>query len=169
MTGNVRRRPVRKAPALALEVPGILRSTALIIDLDTDEVLSQQLNPHASQGASPILRVTPGFYEPALYLFHLLDTWTSTTIDTDEDQRARWTELAAIDQWSQLGKTAGGGPSIPRRTPHQRHLGDQPDGFAEYPPTRPGLARPAGREQVLLHADLWPQGITCSRARTSAS
>ncbi|MFN8099872.1 MAG: biotin carboxylase [Dermatophilaceae bacterium] len=73
-----------------------------LIDLDTDEVYLGELNPRIS-GASPITMVTAGAYaDLPLYLFHLLEYMdVDYTIDTDEINE-RWTELAAIDQWSQL-------------------------------------------------------------------
>lgn len=73
-----------------------------LIDLDTDEVYLGELNPRIS-GASPITMVTAGAYaDLPLYLFHLLEYMdVDYTIDTDEINE-RWSELAAIDQWSQL-------------------------------------------------------------------
>ncbi|HPF81304.1 biotin carboxylase [Nostocoides australiense] len=73
-----------------------------LIDLDTDEVYLGELNPRIS-GASPITMVTAGAYaDLPLYLFHLLEYMNvDYTIDVDEINE-RWSELAAIDQWSQL-------------------------------------------------------------------
>ncbi|MFN8046912.1 MAG: biotin carboxylase [Dermatophilaceae bacterium] len=74
----------------------------VLIDLDTDEVYLGELNPRIS-GASPITNVTAGAYaDLPLFLFHLLE-YMDVDYELDVDEiNERWSELAAIDMWSQL-------------------------------------------------------------------
>ncbi|HNQ07156.1 MAG TPA: biotin carboxylase [Tetrasphaera sp.] len=109
-----------------------------LIDLDTDEVYLGELNPRIS-GASPITMVTAGAYaDLPLYLFHLLEYMdVDYTIDTDEINE-RWTELAAIDQWSQLiMKQPEDEVSSILAAPRTGTWAIQPDGSFEY--RRPAL------------------------------
>lgn len=97
-TGLVRRLGDR----LALEGYTGFFEVDVLIDLNTSDVYLGELNPRIS-GASPITNVTAGAYaDLPLFLFHLLEYMdVEYTIDTDEINE-RWSELAAIDTWSQL-------------------------------------------------------------------
>jgi biotin carboxylase len=74
----------------------------VLVDTDTDEVYLGELNPRIS-GASSITNVTAGAYaDMPLFAFHLLE-YFDIPFDFDVDEiNARWRELAAADQWSQM-------------------------------------------------------------------
>jgi hypothetical protein len=74
----------------------------VLVDTDTDEVCLGELNPRIS-GASSITNVTAGAYaDIPLFAFHLLEFFeVAFELDVDEIN-ARWRELAAVDQWSQM-------------------------------------------------------------------
>lgn len=74
----------------------------VLVDTDTDEVYLGELNPRLS-GVTSMTNVTAGAYaDMPLFLFHLLEHIDiDYQLDVDEIN-ARWLELAAIDQWSQL-------------------------------------------------------------------
>jgi biotin carboxylase len=74
----------------------------VLVDTDTDEVYLGELNPRIS-GASSITNVTAGAYaDIPLVAFHLLEFFeVAFELDVDEIN-ARWCELAAVDQWSQM-------------------------------------------------------------------
>jgi hypothetical protein len=74
----------------------------VLVDTDTDEVYLGELNPRIS-GASSITNVTAGAYaDIPLFAFHLLEYFdVDFELDIDEIN-ARWRELAAVDQWSQM-------------------------------------------------------------------
>lgn len=74
----------------------------VLVDTDTDEVYLGELNPRFS-GVTSMTNVTAGAYaDVPLFLFHLLDHLdVDYELDVD-DINARWLELAAIDDWSQL-------------------------------------------------------------------
>jgi hypothetical protein len=74
----------------------------VLVDTDTDEVYLGELNPRIS-GASSITNVTAGAYaDVPLFAFHLLE-YFDVDFDLDvEEINARWRELAAVDQWSQM-------------------------------------------------------------------
>jgi hypothetical protein len=74
----------------------------VLIDTDTGDVYLGELNPRIS-GASAITHVTAGAYaDVPLFLFHLLE-FLDVDFDVDVDElNARWVEMAAVDQWSQM-------------------------------------------------------------------
>jgi hypothetical protein len=73
----------------------------VLVDTDADDYLGE-LNPRIS-GASSITNVTAGAYaDIPLFAFHLLEYFdVDFELDIDEIN-ARWRELAAVDQWSQM-------------------------------------------------------------------
>jgi hypothetical protein len=74
----------------------------VLLDTDTGDVYLGELNPRIS-GASSITNVTAGAYaDIPLFAFHLLE-YFDVDFDLDtEEINARWRELAAVDQWSQM-------------------------------------------------------------------
>jgi hypothetical protein len=72
------------------------------LDTDTGDVYLGELNPRIS-GASSITNVTAGAYaDLPLFCFHLLE-YFDVDFELDiEEINARWRELAAVDQWSQM-------------------------------------------------------------------
>jgi len=74
----------------------------VLVDADTDEVYLGELNPRIS-GASSITNVTAGAYaDIPLFAFHLLEFFDVAFELDVEEINARWRELAAADQWSQM-------------------------------------------------------------------
>jgi D-alanine-D-alanine ligase-like ATP-grasp enzyme len=74
----------------------------VLVDIDTDEVYLGELNPRIS-GASAITNVTAGAYaDIPLFAFHLLEFFDVAFELDVEEINARWRELAAADQWSQM-------------------------------------------------------------------
>jgi hypothetical protein len=74
----------------------------VLLDTDTGDVYLGELNPRIS-GASSITNVTAGAYaDIPLFAFHLLE-YFDVDFELDiEEINARWRELAAVDQWSQM-------------------------------------------------------------------
>ena len=74
----------------------------VLADLDTGAVYLGELNPRIS-GVSSITNVTAGAYaDVPLFLFHLLEFMdVDYTVDAEEINE-RWSDLAAVDVWSQL-------------------------------------------------------------------
>ena len=74
----------------------------VLLDTDTGDVYLGELNPRIS-GASSITNVTAGAYaDIPLFCFHLLE-YFDVDFELDiEEINARWRELAAVDQWSQM-------------------------------------------------------------------
>ncbi len=155
---------------LALEGYSGFFEVDTLIDLDTDEVYLGELNPRIS-GASPITMVTAGAYaDLPLYLFHLLEYMNvDYTIDVDEINE-RWTELAAIDQWSQLIiKQPEDEVSQILAAPRTGHVGHSARRQARVPAPLAGLARDCRTRASCSSCGSTAPATTCSRAPTSAS
>ncbi|HEX3206868.1 MAG TPA: biotin carboxylase, partial [Propionibacteriaceae bacterium] len=74
----------------------------VLLDTATGDVYLGELNPRIS-GASSITNVTAGAYaDLPLFAFHLLEFFDVTFQLDVEEINARWRELAAADQWSQM-------------------------------------------------------------------
>ncbi|MEI2778880.1 MAG: biotin carboxylase [Tetrasphaera sp.] len=110
----------------------------VLVDTDTDEVYLGELNPRFS-GVTSMTNVTAGAYaDVPLFLFHLLDH-IDIDYDLDVDEiNARWLELAAIDDWSQLiMKTSDPTIRFITDAPSTGVYAFDPDGVLQY--RRPGL------------------------------
>jgi hypothetical protein len=99
---RINNRPVAVRDRLGSEGYRGFFEVDVLVDTDTDEVYLGELNPRIS-GASSITNVTAGAYaDIPLFAFHLLEFFeVAFELDVDEIS-ARWRELAAVDQWSQM-------------------------------------------------------------------
>jgi hypothetical protein len=74
----------------------------VLVDLDTGAVYLGELNPRISD-VSSMTNVTAGAYaDVPLFLFHLLEFMDVDYMIDVEEINERWSELAAVDVWSQL-------------------------------------------------------------------